>query len=84
MDQPRNQGPIRTEGEVGAGSAPRDVNETLIRRIDQVHDRSMRTGAWQSAFDWASAQLKGDLLERANKKFRKGQSEYLAKQKVPA
>lgn len=84
MDQPRSQGPIRTEGEAGAGSSPRDVNETLIRRIDQVHDRSMRTGAWQSAFDWATAQLKGDLLERANKKFRKGQSEYLAKQKVPA
>ncbi|MDI2144950.1 recombinase RecT [Pseudomonas sp. ITA] len=84
MDQPRNQGPIRTEGEVGVGSAPRDVNETLIRRIDQVHDRSMRTGAWQSAFDWAAAQLKGDLLVRANEKFRKGQSEYLAKQKVSA
>ncbi|WP_426158243.1 recombinase RecT [Pseudomonas sp. TSRC2-2] len=84
MDQPRNQGPIRTEGEVGVGSGPRDVNETLIRRIDQVHDRSMRTGAWQSAFDWAAAQLKGDLLVRANEKFRKGQSEYLAKQKVPA
>jgi recombination protein RecT len=84
QDQPLNQGPIHTEGTGDARSAARDVNETLIKRIDQVCERSMRTGAWQSAFDWAGAQLKGELLERAQQIFRKGQSEYLAKQQKSA
>ncbi|WP_095158181.1 RecT family recombinase [Pseudomonas sp. Irchel 3E13] len=84
QDPARNQGPIQTEGTANARSAGRDENAVLMERIQQVHDRSMRTGAWQSAFDWAHAQLKGDLLEHAQKVFRKGQSEYQAKQQKTA